>query len=135
MLGRILPRAWCSLSQCQLLTARLYAPQHGLAAGLERSCFQHEAWTWDLMRLLFEALLSESDDAAEAGGSSGDAGQGQHRFLAALERRAALSRWLQVHSLLPTAIGAAHYRGHCNLQNFLAFTTENLVPRGLCSLH
>lgn len=82
--------------------------QHGLVAGLERSCLQHEAWTWDLVRLLFEALPSEPDLSTDAGARSA---QEQQRLIAALDRRAALSRWLQVHSSTSHPVAPCHAIG------------------------
>ncbi len=56
-----------------------------MPAGPEQQAVRTEAWTWDLVRLLFEALPGGS------GGGSGDDEAG-----AAAMRRAALSHWLQV---------------------------------------
>ncbi len=33
-----------------------FALQNALQQGLERTCYHHEAWTWDLLRVLFETL-------------------------------------------------------------------------------
>jgi hypothetical protein len=68
--------------------------QHGLC-GSDRSCLQQEGWTWDLARLLFEAIPGEAHaEGALLGGDSAEA-TGAAR-IASFQRRAALSHWLQV---------------------------------------
>lgn len=38
--------------------------QDHLQQGLERTCLQHEAWTWDLVHVLFESLAGEQEGEA-----------------------------------------------------------------------
>lgn len=67
--------------------------KHGLC-GSDRSCLQQEGWTWDLARLLFEAIPGEAHaEGALLGGDSAEA-TGAAR-IASFQRRAALSHWLQ----------------------------------------
>jgi len=91
----------CGRQELQQLCLRFtelctsFINKHDLVAGLERSCLQHEAWTWDLVRVLFETLPSDFADTAQDCAHTAVGTQQCRPLLAALERRAALSHWLQ----------------------------------------
>lgn len=46
------------------------APQHGLAAGPERTCLQHQGWTWELLRILFSHIPGEPQGQSHTSGAA-----------------------------------------------------------------
>lgn len=76
-----------------------YLMKNDVQQGLERTCYHHEAWTWDLLRILFEALPGEEVSPAQQLGVADDevelSDPNAPRSLAAFQRRAGLSHWLQ----------------------------------------